>query len=91
MDDYFLCPHCGAELPASATFCRECGSSEDSGWNKGDEHARDDDFDYDEYVAREFPQHASASAKLQLRNWFVVLVVLVLALLILLASLRPYP
>lgn len=57
--DYFVCPHCGAELPPDATFCRQCGASEESGW--GDEFdgdvATEDEFDYDDFVAREFPDH----------------------------------
>lgn len=56
-DDYFTCPHCGAELPGSASFCRECGASEDSGWEEEwtDSAESEDDFEYDEYLRREFP------------------------------------
>jgi len=68
-DDYFVCPHCGAEVKVGAVFCRACGASNDSGW--GDRESGDaadtwdedtwddddDDFDYGEYVAREFPEH----------------------------------
>lgn len=28
----FECPHCGAEVPARARVCRECGSDADTGW-----------------------------------------------------------
>lgn len=60
-DDYFLCPHCGAEVKIGAIFCRECGASDDSGWGQDDdvlldtETAVDDEFDYHEFVRREFP------------------------------------
>ena len=33
-DDWFSCPNCGAELPASAKFCPECGSDEKTGWSE---------------------------------------------------------
>lgn len=61
------CPYCSAELAANATRCRRCGASEEYGWNNvdglgpeyGDGYREDeDDFDYDEFVAREFPEHA---------------------------------
>lgn len=34
MNDDFVCPHCGAELPARAKFCPECGSDENTGWSE---------------------------------------------------------
>lgn len=58
-DDYFICSHCGAEVSIQAQVCRECGASEDAGW--GDDtgpYDGDDDFDYDEFIEREFPEHA---------------------------------
>ena len=49
------CPHCGALLSEEAGFCRICGSSDSDGWS---EHSglsdAEDDFDYDEFVQREF-------------------------------------
>jgi len=30
----FVCPHCGAELPAKAKFCPECGSDDTTGWSE---------------------------------------------------------
>ena len=56
-DDWFSCHHCGAALPVTATYCRECGASAESGWNDGElDEDGGDDFDYDEYVSREFGQ-----------------------------------
>ena len=53
-----VCPHCGAEVPLDAKACPECGSDERTGWS---EEARydnlnlpDEDFDYDDFVQREF-------------------------------------
>ncbi|MGR3219736.1 MAG: zinc-ribbon domain-containing protein [Candidatus Anammoxibacter sp.] len=33
MNDYFVCPNCGAELALNALACRECGSDENTGWS----------------------------------------------------------
>ena len=32
-DGSFNCPNCGAEVPARATVCPECGSDEKTGWS----------------------------------------------------------
>ena len=57
-DLHGLCPHCGKPLKPSATFCRECGSSDESGWNETEEGFAEEEFDYDEFVQREFPSDA---------------------------------
>lgn len=45
-------------MRAGATFCRACGASEDSDWgDEAEDYYEEDDFDYDNYLAREFPQH----------------------------------
>ena len=33
-DGYFICPHCGAEVPAGAAACPQCGSDEETGWSE---------------------------------------------------------
>jgi ribosomal protein L40E len=30
----FVCPNCGADVPAGAAACRECGSDESTGWSE---------------------------------------------------------
>ncbi|MHC4894321.1 MAG: hypothetical protein ACYTFV_13410 [Planctomycetota bacterium] len=30
----FPCPNCSADVPVGATFCRECGSDETTGWSE---------------------------------------------------------
>jgi RNA polymerase subunit RPABC4/transcription elongation factor Spt4 len=61
--DYFVCPHCGAEVEAGARACPECGADERTGWAEdADKWGADipagyggqDDFDYEEFVRREF-------------------------------------
>ena len=34
LEDDFVCPNCGAELPGSAKFCPECGSDDKTGWSE---------------------------------------------------------
>lgn len=55
---YDVCPHCGAELPPRAKACPECGSDEKTGWsedaNVGSLGLPDEDFNYNEYIEREF-------------------------------------
>ncbi len=94
-DDYFLCRCCGAELPLSATFCRHCGASDECGWGEdGDDdpqddldlptgyRAKDDDFDYDEFIASEFPDQAkSDDAPIQISFRAVVIVLVCIGLL----------
>ena len=71
-DDYFVCPHCGSDVPAGAAFCRECGASDESGWDDdygiADGYAPDSDFDYDEFIGREFPGYAEQKRKQMLEE-----------------------
>ncbi len=62
-DDYFVCPHCGAEVRRGARACPECGSDETTGWSEDADkwtagiptgYAEDDEFDYEEFARREF-------------------------------------
>ena len=52
------CPQCGAEVPPKARACPECGSDEQTGWSEqaqtGDLDLPDQEFDYNDYVKREF-------------------------------------
>lgn len=34
MSDYFICPVCGADVPAHAAACPECGSDDETGWSE---------------------------------------------------------
>lgn len=65
-----VCPQCGTEVPAEAAACPECGSDEQTGWS---EQARYDsldlpnqEFDYDDFVAREFGPDQARSPR---RGW----------------------
>lgn len=79
-----ICPHCGADVPPAAKACPECGSDETTGWS--DEAQRenpglpDEDFNYDNFVKREFSQE-----KIKPRGihwvWWLVAVLLLLVFL----------
>ena len=79
-----VCPNCGAEVPPNAKSCPECGSSEETGWSKTAATSGlglpDDEFDYDEFVDREFgggkQKHGAAWF------WCVISVLLVAIILI---------
>ena len=52
------CPNCGADLPPNARACPECGSDEWTGWSDASERPQldlpEENFDYDDFVRREF-------------------------------------
>lgn len=91
-DDYFVCPHCGSDVPTGAAFCRECGASDTSGWEEDcgtvdafpDAYAPDTDFDYDEFISREFPDHAEPTSGRQATRWFTGLIVAIVLIAFLL-------
>ncbi len=81
------CPNCGADVPRNARACPECGSDENTGWSDG-AHTQslglpDDQFDYDEFVAREFHKPKRSPKKLL---WTIVAIGLVLGFVLLLVN-----
>ncbi|MGA0093797.1 MAG: zinc ribbon domain-containing protein [Chthoniobacterales bacterium] len=54
-----ICPVCGGGVPRGAAACPECGADERSGWREdadetGGLDLPDGEFDYDEFVKKEF-------------------------------------
>ena len=77
------CAHCGAEVPAGAPACPECGSDEQTGWSEaaktGDLDLPEESFDYADYVSREFGEKRRVPRGI---HWFWWLVgILLLAVL----------
>jgi len=81
----FSCPHCGADVPSKAKACPECGSDETTGWSDdaktGNLGLPDDEFDYNEYVKREFGGEKKPQGISWL--WWSVAVILIVLLLFL--------
>lgn len=77
------CGRCGEPL-TSREFCRECGASEESGWSEGYVgEETEDDFDYDDYVRREFGGQPRAGRSFS-GTWVLVLFIILIAGMILL-------
>lgn len=87
----FDCPHCGVPVTSGARMCRACGASADCGWTEDTDteswSEEADDFNYDEFVAREFPDQFAASNP-GMPSWarYVILAVVVSLLLTMMLS-----
>lgn len=84
------CPACGEWVPRGAAACDDCGACHKSGW-KSDAHAYDgldlpdEDFDYDDFIQREFGQSEGNGPRIGLTKeqfWRLVAAIL-LAVMIL--------
>ncbi len=67
------CVHCGTDIPPRADACPECDADEENCWRdhySGDLGLPDDDFDYDEFVEREFGAGKSPKIIPQGLHWF---------------------
>ena len=74
-------------MPVGARSCRRCGSDEETGWSESagewEEnvpsagYGGDDEFEYDEFVADEFPDQAPLSSRR--RVWIIVVAIVILA------------
>lgn len=81
---WFHCANCGEEVRVDWKACPACGSDEETGWkeegegfNAGFAGEADDDFDYEEYLAREFPDSYQAKPNPR-KFWGWLLLVLTL-------------
>ena len=93
-DGRFVCPHCGEEVAAGAKVCPHCGSDDRTGWSDDADmwaadipagYSEDDDFDYEEFIRREFPDRQSPARWLRRLLFAVLVAVLVLVLVLALA------
>ncbi len=88
------CPVCGEWVPRGALACDGCGACGKSGWKEDPADGLDlpdEDFDYEDFVSREFgqdhPRRARPSRE-QLWRWVGLAVFLALVLGYLLSALR---
>jgi hypothetical protein len=79
-----ICPNCGAEVPPKARACPECGADEQTGWSDA---ARtdglglpDENFDYNDFVKREFGGESPVPRGVRWYWWVVAVVVVVVFL-----------
>lgn len=77
-----ICPNCGARVPPRAKACPECGSDEKTGWaddaQTGALDLPDPEFNYDDFVQREFGGKKPIPRGIHWAWWLVaVLLVLV--------------
>lgn len=75
-----ICPNCGAEVPPKARACPECGADEATGWSEEAQASGldlpDENFDYNDFVKREFGGKSPVPRGV---HWFWWVVALVLA------------
>jgi len=85
------CPVCGEWVPRGAVACDDCGACAKSGWKENADvydglDLPDEDFDYDDFVGREFgrPKAEGAFSKQIFWRWVaaILLAVMVLGYLI---------
>jgi hypothetical protein len=76
-----ICPNCGAEVPANAKACPECGSDEDTGWSEeaeaGGLDLPDETFNYEEFVEREFGGKKPMPHGIRWYWWIIALILAV--------------
>ena len=75
-----ICPNCGAEVPPHAKACPECGSDEQTGWSEraheGSLDLPEEEFDYEDYVKREFGGSAAIPRGVHWLWWLAGLLVI---------------
>lgn len=78
-----VCPVCGEDVPPRARACPECGADHNSGWRLDADAAGldlpDEEFDYDEFVAREFGDGGRPPGIKPI--WWITAIVLLVAML----------
>ncbi len=80
-----LCPVCEGEVPSGALACPECGADHTSGWKEDADaydgvNLPDDDFNYDDFVKREFGSRVKPAGLKVL--WWIAGILLIVAFLL---------
>jgi hypothetical protein len=81
-----ICPNCGADVPPNAKACPECGADETTGWSEdavagGLGLPDEEEFDYEEFVQREFGGGKRRHHGIGPGWWWVAVVLLVIFVL----------
>lgn len=80
------CPVCGADVPRNARACPGCGADHETGWSEesyasGLGLPEDDDFNYDDFVRKEFGDKKEIKPRGLHWVWWIVGIGLALGLL----------
>lgn len=68
----FNCPNCGEEVKVTARSCPNCGADDETGWKEeafSGGYGYEDDFDYDEFVSKEFGGNKVKPAGMSWWQW----------------------
>lgn len=81
LDPPEVCPVCGEDVPRRSLACPNCGADHNSGWRDDADSEDgldlpDNDFDYNEFVRREFGQQLKPAGIKPI--WWITAIVLVL-------------
>lgn len=84
MAQTFTCPNCGTDVNVRAKSCPECGADDQTVWKERDysHTAEDDEFDYDEFLQKEFGKPGLKPKGMSWWTWALA-IVLIIALLFL--------
>jgi len=80
-----ICPVCGEDVPRGALACPQCGADHNSGWREDADtydgvDLPDDDFNYDDFVKREFGSRAKPPGLKTI--WWIVAIALIVAFVV---------
>jgi hypothetical protein len=80
-----VCPVCNEEVSPGALACPECGADHNSGWGENADaydgvDLPDDDFNYDDFVKREFGSRVKPAGLKMV--WWVAGILLIVALIL---------
>lgn len=76
-----VCPVCGEDVPSRSLACPECGACHESGWRDDLNDGlglEDDEFDYGEFIEREFGSSVRPSGIHPI--WWITGIVLIIAM-----------
>jgi hypothetical protein len=82
------CPVCGEWVPRGAAACDDCGACAKSGWKANADiydgvDLPDDDFDYDDFIQREFGNTSSSRPGISKQTFWRIVAAIVLGVMIL--------
>jgi hypothetical protein len=75
-----VCGNCHADIPPDACACPSCGADRNTGWD-GEGREEEGDFDYDEFVRREFGGQSAKPAGIAWYWWLTAIGLLLFSVL----------